>query len=288
MRQYPDSIWLNCRTMAIFFSLATLFCFSSAPAVAQDVLIVPKGKDEKKDDKSNSENSWLNFVAPKPEKNTKPRSGDRPAKSEKQNKNTSPIVAPNPKGVGKIAEPELPIEAIEAPSVAADSLSGLLLKMKERPTQVIQQAEYTPDQNRKFTNEIGLDISKLSFSKEDLDKTAEGTNIKPDELLKICEPRFTGVALGFENAGVDFELRGSKGKGTAGYEKGFSSIQAVLSLACKLTEPPRNKGTIPRMGEFYLLGVAQGGCAPEKPINNGRVNVSFSYEGNGTINCKIM
>lgn len=269
------------------FALVALFCVGNQPAIAQDVLVVPKNKEDKKDEKSDADNSWLNFVAPKPDKNAKPRGVDRPVNREKQSRSGSPILTPNPKSTGKITEPELPIEAVEAPSVAAGDLNALLMKMKERPTQVIQQPEYTPDKNRKFANEIGLEISKLNFSREDLEKTAEGTAVKPDELLKACEPRFTGVALGHENAGVDFELRGNQSKGMAGYEKGFSSIHVVLSLACKLAAPPRNKGTIPRMGESYILGVAQGGCTAERPINNGRVDVSFTYEGGGTVSCTI-
>jgi hypothetical protein len=267
--------------------VGAFLCASSLPTAAQDVLIVPKSKDENKNEKPKSDNSWLNFVTPKPEKDSKPRNENKPNAREKQVQNTSPVLMPNAKGNDKVVEPELPIELREAATVAAGELNGILLKMKESPTQVIQQAEYTPDKNRKFNNEISLEISKLKFSNEDLVKTAEGTNVKPDELLQICEPRITGVAIGAENAGVDFELRGVDGKGTAGYEKTLSSIHVVLSMACKLAAPPRNRGTIPRMGEYYLLGVAQGGCTPDKPINNGRVNVAFVYEGGGTVSCVV-
>lgn len=272
---------------AIAFFVGATWCASILPAVAQDVLIVPKSKDENKNEKPKSDSSWLNFVNPKPDKDSKPRNENKPNGREKQVHSTSPVLTPRAKGDEKVVEPELPIELREAATVAAGDLNGLLLKMKESPTQVIQQAEYTPDKNRKFSNEIALEISKLKFSTEDLAKTAEGTNVKPDELLQICEPRFMGVAIGAENAGVDFELRGVDGKGTAGYEKALSSIHVVLSMACKLTAPPRNRGTIPRMGEYYLLGVAQGGCTPERPVNNGRVNVAFVYEGGGTVSCIV-
>ncbi len=276
----------RCRVCFVAILMLAIFA-PPEPAAAQDVLVLPNDDPPSEPDKSGGAD-YLNYLTPSPPKQGKNKTGNRPQTSKERSAAPMPYNLPkigSKKGTGK--ELKLPSEAEQAGIEAVGDLNAVLLKMKELPTKVVQQPEYSPDKGRRFSNNVTLFVKKYAIDKEDLGKAAAGTNLEPDEFLKLCEPRFMGAVAGEDNSGVDFEVRGSEGVGTAGYEKTLTSIQAVLALACKLPAPPRNRGTIPRMGKHYLLGVAQGGCYPPRSISGGSARIGLVYEGKGLITCEF-
>lgn len=288
------------RRSLILCSLSLCFAFATLPGNAQDVLVLPKQDttpqppktdtptpDTKKPDvkKPDPNPYWGNpLTGTKPQ----PKEGKRAATPKPSN---PPIVMPGTgkdkdKDKKKVEIPPLPKAVEESAAKNRDAINGILDSLRNQPTQVFEQPEYLPSpdkDDRTYENQLNATIEELAFRDDDLKNASAGTPYTAKDILENCQPRITGTVVGQNSSAELLDIRGAKGNCKTGYKGSIQQIPLVLGLACKLANPPKNKGITIKMGEYYVFGVAQGTCLP--PENHGVTSLSISYN-KGAFNCK--
>jgi len=280
------------RSVIVLSGLALVVALGCAmPAAAQDVL--PKSGG------TQSPPSLLDLFTPK----SAPKKDD--TKPDQENVTPKNPATPLP-GAKTGVTPYLPPKAYVPPTQTTrdpegssnDTLSpaqrgsktveDLMDKITRQPTRVFQQPDTNSQKDdRTFKNSVTVKAGTIVFNDEDLQKMAAGTELKPENVLQSCEQRLSGSIGdgGPEGGGESFEGRGTT-PAKSGYKVSLASADVVLSLACKLAAPPINRGMVPKFGDYYIFGVAMGGCAPSKPIKSGSATVTADY-ADGNLTCTI-
>lgn len=278
------------RRNLLLCSLSLVLALVAPPVVAQGVLVLPKQEGDKPDDKK------VDGKQPSPNTPTKPSwtapSYTPPTKSTgaaPQNKpGTSPIVgAPKPnkekKPPSKQSEP-LPKDVQQAIDDNRDSLNNMLGSITRQPTQVFEQPDYmvSPDKDdRVFEKTLRVTFEKIELSDDEAKTAAAGTSVEPQNLLKSCEPRITGTVVGQGGSGELLDVRGSGGVGRTGYKGSIQNVILGFAVACKLSQPPKDKGIVTKFGDYYVIGVGQGQCVPK---GGQATDLTLSYSKR-VINC---
>lgn len=279
----------NLRSVISVLALAVLCApMLQTEAHAQGVIVLPKQGDEKPaekkpDDKqappaATSKPSWI-----APTYTPEPKA---PPKPQPNRQTTSPIVgAPKP-GKGKnppegAAPAPLPMDVQKVIDDNRASLAGMLENITRQPTRVFEQPDYmvSPDKDdRVFEKPLKVTMDKIELTEDEMKNVAAGTSIEPKDILKTCEPRFTGAVVGQGDSSELLDVRGKGGVGRSGYKGTIQNITLNFAVACKFAKPPVDKGILIKFGDYYVLGIGQGQCIPK---NYQASELALSYDKRG-------
>lgn len=279
--------------LALLSCSGTLALTMQHTAMAQDVIVRPQNDDSNKPaDAKDDSPSLFNYFIPK-KTDPAPTKKDTHADTPKKQKDTpSPyIVAPKNddvqgrKKLNKNQPPqkELPANIKQMMDEHNAHTNSLMDQLNNPKTLVIPQKDFKitdPSQDdRKYDHNVSVTFGKMNYTDADLVKVAKGTELRPDAVLKTCEQRITGTIITEDGNGELIDLRGN-GTAATGYKGAIHSVNLVLAMACQLNSVPQNKGIVPKFGDSYIFGVAQGTCPP--PSDNAIITtIAINYGGNG-------
>jgi hypothetical protein len=280
-------------------ALALLFCSSTLAltmphiAMAQDVFApLPNDDSKKPDDAKDDSPSLFNYFIPKKSAPTPAQKDTHAVAPKKQKDAPSPyIVSPQNDGTqgrkkldkNQPPQKELPPDIKKMMDEHNANTNNLMDQLNNPKTLVIPQKDFKitdPSQDdRKYDHNVSVTFGKMNYTNADLVKVAKGTELRPESILKTCEQRITGTIITEDGSGELVDLRGN-GTAATGYKGTIHSVNLVLAMACQLNSVPQNKGIVPKFGDSYIFGVAQGTCPP--PLDNAIITtIAINYGGDG-------